>query len=40
MPATSTITVGAIAPPKKPQKVWIEKARPTRAGSITEPRIE
>ena len=40
MLATSSITVGAMALPRKPAKVWTEKARPTRAGSITEPRIE
>ena len=37
--ATASVVTGATAVPRKPQKVWIEKARPTRAGAIRADRI-
>ncbi len=36
---TASMIGGAMAPPKKPAKVWKEKARPIRAGSITDERM-
>jgi hypothetical protein len=37
--AKASIVTGATAVPRKPEKVWIEKARPTRAGAIRAERI-
>ncbi len=37
--ATASIVTGAIAVPRKPEKVCTEKARPTRAGAIRAARI-
>ena len=37
---TSSIMIGARAQPRKPAKVWIENALPSRGGSMTEPRME
>jgi hypothetical protein len=31
---TASIVTGATAVPRNPEKVWIEKARPTRAGAV------
>ena len=36
MPSTKA---GATAPPMKPAKVWMEKARPTRSSAIEAPRM-
>jgi hypothetical protein len=37
--ATASIATGATAVPRKPAKVWIEKARPSRTGAICAERI-
>jgi hypothetical protein len=37
--ATASIATGATALPRKPAKVWIEKARPSRTSAICAERI-
>ena len=37
--AIASIAMGARALPRKPEKVWIEKDRPSREGSMTDPRM-